>query len=65
MWKKGVDPARNLLWNYFAQCVHRIGAFLVGRSAAPMGGCGYSPLALHEDFDGRFLTGVDKLILVE
>jgi len=30
-----VDPVRSLLLSYFAQCVHRIGASLVGRSAAP------------------------------
>ena len=33
-----MNPVRNLLMYNFAQCVHRIGAPLVGRSAAPMNG---------------------------
>lgn len=52
-----MSPVRNLQAYYIAQCVHRIGAPLGGRSAAPQKGCGYSPLALRLIISGKFLTG--------
>jgi hypothetical protein len=59
--KKSVNPAPISLLHFFAQCICRIGIPLVGRSAAPMKECGYSPLALRVYCDSEIDTGSKQL----